>query len=392
MTSNLLKIFIVVCVSTFFLCNIFDSSGPGSSTPAGYKNDVYEPNDNQSQAWLLPSDTLTNLLFVPEEKDWFKFFVDSNTYFLLFVKSENPPTAELYLYNSTTSAYLQYSTTQIAHYVSRPDTFYVSISMLPGKNYYGEIPYSIRLNKEKLNIVDFVEPNNTKATATSVSEDTYSAFIANVNDSDVYKMILTKGDYVTATLSVGNDEDSSLHSYLTTSDSITIVKGSQSGKSKRFSYMSSKKDSCFFYVYAPTNAYLSFSPIHYTASFSKFKLFNDRFEDNNTKFSAEKIVPGTYDSLVLFSAETDFYKFSFDSAMYIEAVIISANKPLWNSYLTISLETISTSLQSAGSLNSDSSKITYFVSPRDTLYLRIANISSEAFPTQYSLKLRATPQ
>ena len=397
MKRGFLKGFTFSLIMFLLSCNPFDPIDPVTVDPPDQpKNDSYEPNNSITQASFIKPDSISNLICIPGEYDYYKFAVDSSSFNTIKIKPTNSLTTSsvsFYLYSKTgtslkNSSLLSDSSRTISFFSGIRDT--VCCYVYYSSSYTKEIKYSLVRKSQKVSIIDSTEPNNSKLAATLIANTNRTAFIQNASDTDWYKIPLLTNEYLTISITSDSSNISQVTPLLTRANGLS-VSGSKVGNTTTYTYISSSPDTCYLKAYAYYSTLQSY-PSRYTLAVTKTATTDDNFEENDTKLTAKLITKGNTDSLKSIGSDIDYYKFAFDTAMYIEAVI-KTTAP--SSTLYLALESVNSTLKNAyNSASVDSVKITYIVPAKDSMYLRVSNANSSATSLSvvpYSIELRATP-
>ncbi len=400
MKRGFLKNIAFTLITLLLSCNPFDPVDPAKVDPINQPdNDSYEPNNSITQASFIKSDSVANLICIPGDFDYYKFVIDSNSLNTIKIKTLNKSLSmssiSFYLYSKTgvslkNSSLLSDSVRTVSFFSGIQDTIYCYV--YNSSSYTKELKYSLTKKSQKISIIDSTEPNNSIQTATLVANTNRSAFTQNANDTDWYKIPLLANEYLTVSVASDSINITQVTPLLTRSNGLT-VSGSKVGYTTTYTYYSSSADTCYLKIYAYLPK-LQSSPSRYSIIINKTATTDDKFEENDTKLTARLITKGKTDSLKSIGSDVDYYKFASDTTMYVEAVIKTPSIMTPSSYLYLYLESVNSTLKSAYNYSSDSVKITYTVSAKDSVYLKVFNpypASTSLSVIPYSIELRATP-
>src|SRR5512133_736062 len=373
-----------------------------------YTNDSYEPNNSSINATLFSNDSIVNLICIPGDNDYFKIPVDSSTQTVLYLRtttytsSSSYATISLTLYNRSSSSIKSRSisvsslrTDSVVYYSPVKDTIILSVNK--SYSYTPETKYVLTKKVSPIRITDISEPNNSAQTASLLIDSLLSGFIATSTDTDCYKIPLIAGTNVIINLYTDSANTFSMSSgcYNRSGSlsSITIMTSGMTPKPMyRYSYYAKTDDTCLLKVYNSYASYYSplLMPGKYTITISKTKIANDTFEPNETPSEAKTIKSGRIDSLYVVGYEYDYYRLTFDTTTYVEALLRMLQPSTASLYF--SLEKKGSTLLAAPSSTSDSLKLTYIVNAGDTVYLRISNPSASSATSSlpYLLDIRTT--
>lgn len=419
MPRKTIKTLCICAVITFVSCVPFLPFGSDNDrdTPTDtyydiitYPNDAYEPNDSYMSATLFSNDSITNLICIPDEYDYFKVPVDSNTQTVLSLTTIPDTSSSIYaaisftLYNKSLTNFKSKSipasskhTDSVIYYSPVKDTIYISV--YKSYSYTPETKYILTKKVSPIQINDISEPNNSALTATLLTDSLISGFIATYSDSDCYKIPVVSGTNV------------SIHMYydsantFTISSSCTIKSGVLSPTTMpgiipkpfySYSCYTRSDDTILLKVYNVNTAYSSsyysqiLMPGRYSIKIIKTKIPNDVYEPNQTPAEAKTIKAGRIDSLNVIGNEYDYYRLTFDTATYVEA-LLRIMQPSTAS-LSFAIERKSSTLLTAPSSTSASLTLSYIVNAGDTVYLRIYNQASTSASSSipYQLDIRTT--
>lgn len=387
-----------------------DDSGPTEPfvPSVTYKNDSYEPNNNFNSATLFSTDSIVNLICIPDEYDYFKVPVDSNTQTVLSLKtlSDYSPgvtaNISLTMYTSGLSSiktksisFSSKQTDSVIYYSPVKDTFYLSVYR--AYSVTSETKYVLTKKVTPIRISDISEPNNSIGTAALLTDSLISGFIATTSDTDCYKIPVTAGSNVVINMYFDSAYSLSLSSNCsskTGSFSPVTPTGISPKPAYRYSCYLSSDDTIMLKVY---NTYTYFSssskskllmPGRYTISILKVIIPNDKYEPNQTPPEARTIKAGKIDSLYIIGHEYDYYRLTFDTVTYVEAVLKMSKPSLSFALESKRIYQLLTSLST-----SDSLKLSHIVNAGDTVYLRVNNpdASSDTVSFPYQLDIRTTP-
>jgi hypothetical protein len=419
MLIQIIKTLCICAVISFVSCVLLPPFGTQNdrNTPTDpyyptvtYTNDSYEPNNNSSTATLFSTDSMVNLICIPDEYDFFKVPVDSNTRTVLYYRTVPDSSLSSYgsisltLYNRSMSSIKTRAVSlssvkidSIIYYSPVKDTFILSV--YKSYTYTPETKYVLTKRVSPVRITDISEPNNSALTATLLTDSLVSGFIASSSDTDCYKIPVETGTNVGINMyydSVNTFTISSDCSIKTGSLSPTTMTGIIPKPAYSYFYLIKTDDTILLKIYKDYSVYSSaynsqiLMPGRYTVTISKIKIKNDVFEPNQFPSEARTIKAGRIDSLYAIGYEYDYYRLTFDTTTYVEAML--RIKQPSTTRLSFIIESKSSTQLSTTALTRDSLKLTYIVNAGDTVYLRVYNpdAGSSIASIPYMLDMKTT--
>jgi hypothetical protein len=375
-----------------------------------YTNDSYEPNNNSTTATIFSTDSIVKLICIPGEYDYFKVPVDSNTQTVLYFRTV--PDSSLSSYGSISLTLYSHSMTSIktrsvsiasvkadsvVYFSPVKDTIIISVYKM--SSYTSETKYALTKKESPVQISDILEPNNSALTASFLTDSLLCGFIATSSDTDCYKIPVVAGTQVVLNMyfdSANTFTIASSCSIKTGSLASTQMPGILPKPSYSYSCYTRSDDTILLKIYNVNSVYSSpyyskiLMPGRYSITVSKTKILNDVFEPNQTPSEAKTIKAGKIDSLYVIGNEYDYYRLTFDSTTYVEALLKKLQPS--TASMSFAIERRGSTLLTAPSSTSDSLKLSYIVNAGDTVYLRIYNPASTNATSSlpYLLDIRTT--
>ncbi len=379
-------------LAVFIFCNQFPSDTT-QTIPAGpiYLNDHFEPNNQRNQAILISSDTLKNAICIPSEYDWYKIPIDSNTKLTITIQSPKISSLKINICSSDSvipgDKKENESILSFSHFFTKRDTILCSIF---NNNSNSSNAYELFIKKSTQLATDTSEPNNWIYTAKLISDSQVTSFITPSNDTDWFKIPVSKREIITTTI-LKESAEGIIETNLYDSKKVKFT-GTYSNGATSYNCISSNYDTCYLQIY--NNKTEVVSPLQYTIKIKRSPWIDDHYEYNNTKLKAALLLPGKIDSLYAFSTDIDYFKITTDSSMYIEATIYPHPKPSISGLLYFNMELSTTELIDTFTRLPDSLQLKYVTKPHDTVFFSILNRNTgedNGYLIPYSLELKSIP-
>jgi len=166
--------------------------------------DAYEPDDLPSQAASIPSNGSAQSHYLqPGEVDWIKFQTDSGKAYLVDYSGLNYPYIQIYSDSTgTTVAFI--GTSAVGFRAKATQTYYAEIA---GTDTYGPYKVSVMVDTN----TDAYEPDDTRATASTIDVGSGQAHYLQPGDVDWVKFQADSGTTYTIGLSTRSDAETDIY-------------------------------------------------------------------------------------------------------------------------------------------------------------------------------------
>lgn len=390
---------------TCYLKIIFPNSYNSPNNPLRYSlelvktllaNDTFEANDTKITSKPIGSGFYDSLQIVGTDNDYYKLLFDTTMYVeaILRIIPKYLNTSDFRMNLETLSSSVltannnRSDSLKFSYIANAKDSMYCHIYNTSTASSFSVSFYSLELRATPINRFDPFEPNNTAYTATLISTSAVQSVLFGQSDTDYYRIPLKKGDNAQIKVSSDSIDGTGIKTDVQLSN-MSYIYGPVSTYASSYNYYSSFDDTLILKVSRQVNLSNNFQ-LKYLISINRTILPEDRYEPNNSKENATLLKTGISDSLYSNSDNIDYYMFTSDTAVILDATLKTPAIMSYSSFLRLFVNSRWTSVSHMSGESKDNMNISYYVAPGDTVFFVITGDYATVYiphSIKYSLTL-----